>query len=188
MASGVFKNLSGQVFDRLTVVRRIENVHNKVMYECACVCGNFKNIRSDALINRTTRSCGCLQKEKASISGKLSKKPDSQSMKNDLFSNYKRRARLKKIEFSLSFDTFCKMISLECFYCGEFEHNRYKDPYNSEILRYNGIDRLNSNIGYIDNNTVTCCGQCNYMKLDYSKDEFLNKVAKIYRNKINEHV
>ena len=44
---------------------------------------------------------------------------------------------------------------------------------------YNGIDRIDSNIGYEPDNCVTCCVICNRMKNKYSKNAFLLHVSKI---------
>jgi len=49
-----------------------------------------------------------------------------------------------------------------------------------EPLKVNGVDRINSNIGYEINNVVSCCSKCNYAKHMMNKKEFLNWVEKIY--------
>ena len=46
----------------------------------------------------------------------------------------------------------------------------------------NGIDRIDSNIGYIKENCVSCCWTCNKMKNNFSQKEFLEKINKIYCN------
>lgn len=53
-----FKDLTGQTFGRLTVVRRVEG-GNSTMFLCACSCGNTKIIASSSLSNGATTSCGC---------------------------------------------------------------------------------------------------------------------------------
>lgn len=47
-------------------------------------------------------------------------------------------------------------------------------------IAYNGIDRLNPNIGYQKDNCVSCCTICNYMKHTLQKEDFLKQVEKIY--------
>lgn len=57
-------DLRGKKFNRLTVVSRCESG-----WECVCDCGSVVfNIPSDKLKSGNTKSCGCLQKEKASSS------------------------------------------------------------------------------------------------------------------------
>jgi hypothetical protein len=45
---------------------------------------------------------------------------------------------------------------------------------------YNGLDRIDSNLGYVRSNVVPCCAVCNYMKQELSLSEFLDQVAKIH--------
>lgn len=58
-----FKDLSGQKFGKLTVIKRIEDAVlssgvNKVQYQCICDCGNTVNVLADNLRQDNTRSCG----------------------------------------------------------------------------------------------------------------------------------
>lgn len=59
-------DLAGQIFGRLTVIRRVENNQKGLpMWECQCECGNKVNVRGDVLRYGMTQSCGCLAREKA---------------------------------------------------------------------------------------------------------------------------
>ena len=60
-------NLAGKVFGKLTVISLSdERSHNRgTTWNCRCSCGNEVKIRSDSLVDRNTKSCGCLQKEAA---------------------------------------------------------------------------------------------------------------------------
>lgn len=63
-------DLVGQIFGRLTVLQRVDNYIDKKggqrsAWECECECGNHVIITGDKLKNGNTKSCGCLQKEKA---------------------------------------------------------------------------------------------------------------------------
>lgn len=53
-------NLQGQSFGRLKVLCRAENnsTDGRVMWVCACECGEIKAVRSRHLLNGHTRSCG----------------------------------------------------------------------------------------------------------------------------------
>ena len=57
------KDLTGRTFDRLTVIRRIENRKEKVAWLCSCSCGNEHKAISATLLAGTVRSCGCLRLE-----------------------------------------------------------------------------------------------------------------------------
>lgn len=60
-----FKDITGHVFGRLTVVQLAEVTKTgQSMWICKCECGNKKIIRRSSLISGSTRSCGCLRKNK----------------------------------------------------------------------------------------------------------------------------
>ena len=57
-------NLVGKKFNRLTVVKRLDNDKcGKRLWECICDCGNIKVLSSSLLINGYTKSCGCLHSD-----------------------------------------------------------------------------------------------------------------------------
>lgn len=59
----------GQVFSRLTVIGEVEpEIWGKAkrrQFKCRCECGAITITRMTSLNNRHTKSCGCLQEEKA---------------------------------------------------------------------------------------------------------------------------
>lgn len=65
MASERFlKDLTGKQFGRLTVLYRAENGSgNHARWHCKCSCGQETDVWSTSLIEGTTISCGCYQKE-----------------------------------------------------------------------------------------------------------------------------
>lgn len=57
-------DLTGQTFERLTVVKKaVSDKHGHVMWKCRCICGNTKNILTNSLISGRTKSCGCFNRE-----------------------------------------------------------------------------------------------------------------------------
>ena len=65
---GGFKDLTGQRFGRLIVIKKDgKDKNGNVKWTCKCDCGNTTQpIRSSSLRNGSTKSCGCLNKEKSS--------------------------------------------------------------------------------------------------------------------------
>jgi hypothetical protein len=63
-------------------------------------------------------------------------------------------------------------LSLECEYCGFV-------PHDYESL--NGLDRVDSDVGYTSANTVPCCATCNAMKGPFDTDVFITNVRNISR-------
>ena len=61
-----FKDLSGQRFNRLLVIRRDPDKPSKtngVYFLCLCDCGNTTSVPSNLLTTGNTQSCGCLKAE-----------------------------------------------------------------------------------------------------------------------------
>jgi len=60
-------DLRGKSFHRLTVIEYVGKYKNKQnLWRCKCTCGGEAVASSHSLICGNTKSCGCLQKEKAS--------------------------------------------------------------------------------------------------------------------------
>lgn len=58
-------DLVGKTFDRLTVLRRLEERRGRrVLWECSCSCGNISQVDTHSLNCGNTRSCGCLNRER----------------------------------------------------------------------------------------------------------------------------
>lgn len=103
------------------------------------------------------------------------------------YCSYRSGAKARKLEWKLSEQDFLDLITKPCTYCGCIPCKKQKVYYNLRKNEYelvNGIDRIDSSKGYTLNNCVTCCEQCNKMKLNYSVQDFLSKVREIYKHSI----
>ena len=60
-------NLTGLRFSKLTVIEREGSKSGKPLWSCLCDCGNNITTLGESLRSGNTKSCGCLQKERASI-------------------------------------------------------------------------------------------------------------------------
>lgn len=95
------------------------------------------------------------------------------SLKKDKSSRkYKSIAGYRNYIFDLTKDEFRELTKNNCYYCGQFPKSLHtaRNAFGSYV--YNGIDRVNNNIGYNRENCVTCCGICNRAKNDSSIEEF----------------
>ena len=81
----------------------------------------------------------------------------------DKIKNMKKSAKSRNIEWKLTDDKTETLIKSNCFYC-------------NKLISLNGIDRIDSSKHYTDDNCVSCCKDCNFMKASYSIKEFLNIV------------
>jgi hypothetical protein len=91
---------------------------------------------------------------------------------NISYYGYQKRALKKKIYFYLSKFQFLEITSHNCYICGKE---------NTEIHK-NGIDRFDNEEGYFMNNCRCCCGECNYLKREYTYDELMSKLIMINSN------
>jgi hypothetical protein len=89
---------------------------------------------------------------------------DYKTIVQRLMSEYQRKASAKSREFSLDYSLFESLIMSYCYFCN-------LKPSNFRLgLKYSGLRRLDLDLGFIPENTVACCKQCNSKnKLDYSK-------------------
>lgn len=83
------------------------------------------------------------------------------------FRSYQHRAESKGLPFGLSEDEFRILVEQNCFYCGT--------PSGG------GVDRTDSSLGYTSENSKPCCRTCNMMKWTLSMEDFLARVALIYK-------
>jgi hypothetical protein len=67
---GKFKDLTGQRFGRLVAVERANNKGTRAAWVCQCDCGESSTVSGKDL-RRGTKSCGCLQRDKASQYAKI---------------------------------------------------------------------------------------------------------------------
>lgn len=60
----MYKDLTGQIFGKLTVIRRNgKDSRRNAIWECQCECGNIINVRSNSLLTGHTSTCGCTRKD-----------------------------------------------------------------------------------------------------------------------------
>lgn len=119
-------------------------------------------------------------------------KPQPFQAERQILRRVKHDAKRGGREFDVSIDTFAKLIHLPCYYCGSQDMNaaivkmtdeNFK-PYTM-ILRYNGIDRIDNSIGYVDDNCVPCCFICNRAKRELSFEDFTDWIVRLV-NKYSE--
>lgn len=84
------------------------------------------------------------------------------------------------ILWNLSPIDVAKCIISKCTYCGIIpDINK-----NTNLYIFNGIDRINSDIGYITNNCTPCCKYCNWAKNTLSIIDFNNHILNL-KNRIS---
>lgn len=152
-----FIDLTGKIFGRLTVLKRIGSSGDKrAIWLCLCKCGNKKEVIGKLLRNSHVRSCGCLFKEG----------------KNNLKHGHKRGKQSK------TYTCWCNMVAR----CTNPKYTQYKDYGGrgitickqwlkfenflediGEIPKGLTLDRINNNENYSPKNCKlsTMKEQCN---------------------------
>lgn len=178
-------DITGERFGRLIVIK-LDHINKRGTYWlCKCDCGsNPKVISGRGMRKGLIVSCGCYQKERQKEANKIG---FAEASFNVIYNEYKKRSEKNGRSFSLSVEYFKKLINSNCTYCGEPPSNKKICRGNGDYV-YSGIDRLDSCKGYEEENVVSCCKICNFMKKTMGQQEFLDHIEKIhnYQKEKNE--
>jgi hypothetical protein len=153
-----------------------------VKWVCRCVCGNERSVPGLSLRNGRSKSCGC---------GVVKIKSSGETPYKRVFQVTKTGAEGRGLDFSLSYKDFKEIVHRNCYLCGcepkdkHYSYNRLRysrGEHEDEYAIFNGIDRVDSSLGYSIENCKACCFVCNRMKTDFSLDFFLGKIVEINQN------
>lgn len=167
------------------------NIKSKRVYKVKC---NFCEHEYNSTIEnfRDVRKSGqCCIKCSNTQNKEYERLTATDAQININFSNYKSKCKFKNWEFNLDKSEFKNFVLDNCYYCNQkpnqFRQDRCKGEriIDSSFLM-NGIDRLDSNIGYNIDNCVSCCEDCNKAKRNLSYEQFLDLIKRIYEFKIKE--
>jgi hypothetical protein len=177
-----FKNILGQKFGRLTVIKqelsRPRNSCGSLAYwTCLCDCGNQVSVSGANLRQKQTTSCGCRQKEvttkRNTIHGQA--KRFNETDEYQMWNRAKRRARLANVAFRLEPSDI--VIPETCPVLGiKLERNKFKSSAASPSL-----DRIIPERGYIKGNVQVISHKANTIKNNSIVEE-LEKVLSYSRN------
>ena len=176
--------LTGQKFERLRVIKKVgsSKTNSHLIWLCECDCGNTTSVRSDQLVLGRTRSCGCLGKETAKKNVTKCRLPEGEAAFNQLFRNMKRNAKRRGYVWELTKKEVRRLTKQDCFYCGREPSQISSAPtYNGSYV-YNGIDRFDSDLGYVCTNVVPCCWDCNKRKGTRNGNELLAWIKTVYEH------
>jgi hypothetical protein len=170
----------GTVIGKWTVLQYAGVVNKHRRYHCRCACGTTAVVMGSQLRRGKSSMCPSCAHRRGGAK-RLQRMTGMDRLLNNLMKALPHNARYRDLAFTLSRDNVAALVSAPCAYCGEVAGNIYHRGQPSE-MRYNGIDRVNSAVGYIPENCVPCCGTCNKMKLDYPIDAFQQHIERIYNH------
>jgi hypothetical protein len=166
---------TGNRYGKLLVLERYEENNDKgIQWVCLCDCGE-KVIRTGSSLRRN---------KKLKLNSRCDKCNGFDygvSALNSFFKDYMSGSEKRGLEFNLSKEVFNDLIFSNCAYCGkppsDIKYKRLKGG-----IKVNGIDRVDNNIGYLKENCVPCCKECNYRKWVSNKKEFLEWIKRVYEH------
>ena len=146
------KDLTGQRFGRLTVIKRVKSKNKNTMWLCKCQCGNEIIIPSRRLLNGETKSCGCLKKERIKEKNTIHSKSDSRLYR--IWNGIKNRC------YNKNFPAYKDYGERGIFIYNKWKNNfqnfydwAMANGYNPNADRYEcTIDRIDVNKGYFPSN------------------------------------
>lgn len=106
--------------------------------------------------------------------------PDGGAARNVLYRNYRSRASVEGLAFTLTPHQFHELTVQSCHYCGCEPAQRINSKYRGGPFTYNGIDRMDNAVGYVLRNCAPCCKRCNTMKGNFSYQEFVVHLKRMY--------
>lgn len=91
---------------------------------------------------------------------------------------YKRRAKRKNLEVTITDDDFIRLVTTDCHYCGKSWQSETRICNRSPVAMLT-IDRKDSKLGYILENCVSSCKECNTIKMETPYTEFIARLKRI---------
>lgn len=148
-------DLIGERFGRLLVTSkdRVDtrpNGHRVTFWKCKCDCGNELAVCTGSLRSGNTQSCGCLQKERASLANRVYREPVYKTRLYRIWIGMKNRCYNKHHASYQNYGgrgiTICQeWLDLDAF-CEWALNNGYSDDLT--------IHRIDNDMGYFPDNCV----------------------------------
>lgn len=165
-------------FNNFILIKEVESTITKLGYKykkwlCECDCG-VKFETTTKQIKKGRKSCGCL-----SVSNRFKSVTDEQFFKTVKLNHYKNSAKRRNLNFDLSEDYFFSLITDNCGYCGS--PPSLENVNKNHKIFLNGIDRIDNNLGYINDNVMPCCHICNKAKGELTLIEFKNWINNLIK-------
>lgn len=167
-----YHDITGQRFNRLVAVSYDTDTKK---WLCQCDCGNICHVGLQPLRKKLSQSCGCLWQERV-------RHDSGMSSANMVYAGYRHKANKRGLSFEISLEDAIEVFKKDCNYCGIYPYQVCKQDDLYGDFTYNGIDRIDSSVGYTIDNILPCCGICNKAKWTSSYDDFMRWMKRVYEN------
>jgi len=169
-----FIDLTGQIINDWTIIKRESSLYGKARWLCQCKCGEYQ-INWGGNLRRNIGKCcfKCSYKNRPGIRQK------------PFYARYtflKRGGIKRHIQCSLTYAEFIEFTKIDkCHYCDDIIKWH---PYTTKIKGKNNgynLDRKDNTLGYTKDNCVVCCKICNAIKQDIVSYSTMLKFGKILK-------
>lgn len=173
---GQFKN--GDKFGKYTIVDESLVINREAQVLCQCDCGYTKYVSCWTLLNG--KSKGCLKCNNPRPKNENPSWKGYEHISGKYYGRIKRNAQKRNIEFNVSIEYFNELLTKQNFKCKlsgldiSFSHSK-KDNYEATA----SIDRISSNMGYIEGNLQWIHKDINLMKNHFQQDYFISICERI---------
>jgi len=135
-----------------------------------CECGKHLRATATAVSRGRKKSCGCRQYDGRAANHNR-KSPERWTRELSIWHG-KANANARNLSWTLTDEQAWSLLRGDCKYCGASPGRFMKRKGRGGEIPINGIDRVDSNLGYTIENTVPCCKICNLAKNVLSEHEF----------------
>ena len=105
--------------------------------------------------------------------------PPLESAKRVVFRTYRRNAKTRGLEFTLTLERFHELMTARCQYCDiePYLRTNKREAYGDYV--HGGIDRVDNDEGYLSENCVPCCPLCNHAKKNMTLEAFQSWIGRL---------
>lgn len=178
------EEILGKKFGKLTPIKAVSGNHKHKVWECKCDCGGSIDALATKFVRGYIKTCGCESK----------KWKGYKEIPGSFWNDIKQGAKIRNYELAISIeyaweiyvkqDKKCALSGVPLFFntvrnpVGMHRKDvEHVPPIKNE--RTASLDRINSDMGYVEGNVQWVHKSINMMKRDFNQQEFLDWCKKI---------
>ena len=193
------KDLTGQRFERLIVIKFHKTYKNKAYWLCKCDCGTEKIIQGVVLTQKNTFSCGCLNKDRISEIGRAPKPKGQDSchykgyklLSGRYYNSLHISAKKRDLIFDCSKEQIYSLIEKQKFKCALSNVDIVLSPSNTLKEHTASLDRIDSSKGYTMDNIQWIHKDLQSLKMDLKNPDYIlwcHKISNYQKQQSQENI